>query len=453
MLAALGSLMTVVIVALLISGRASPVAVFILVPLVTALIAGFGFGEIGEFVITGLQGVVSVTALLIFAILFFSVLLGAGTFDPIVNKLLSFAGEDPVIIVLITAALSCIALDGDSSSTYLIVVGAMLPLYRRLGMNPLILTTVMVLTAGIWNMVPWGGPTARAATVVNVDPNQIWVPMIPVQVVGLLAVFGVAYYLGHREKIRLQGLTTERAGGTAVSSETEDPDTGLEPSDAESSDETEDLKRPKLVWVNLILMVATIAVLVTGILPSEFVFMIALVLVLLINYPNPRLQMDLIQKYASAPIVVASILLASGVFLGIGNESGMFDAITTTLGNVLPAALASYLPVAVGVLSVPMSLIIEVNAFYLGLLPILVGLAEQAGIAPEVMAKAAIIGHSTAGLAINPLTGSFYLMIALTNVNIGAHIRFAFPWVLLVGTVMTIAAVAFGQIPLPFFAS
>jgi CitMHS family citrate-Mg2+:H+ or citrate-Ca2+:H+ symporter len=440
--------MTILIVGLLISGRASPVAVFIVVPLGTALIAGFGLVEIGEFVTAGLQEVVSVTALIVFAILFFSVLLGAGAFEPIVNRLLSFAGENPVSIVLITAALSCIALDGDSSSTYLIVVGAMLPLYRRLGMNPLILTTVMVLTAGVWNMVPWGGPTARAATVVNVDPNQIWVPMIPVQAVGLLATFGVAYYLGHREKIRLQGLTTERAGGTAVSSETEDPATGLEPSDAVSSEE-EDLKRPKLVWVNLILMVATLAVLITGIIPSEFVFMIALVLVLLINYPNPRLQMDLIQKYAGAPIVVASILLASGVFLGIGNESGMFEAITTALGNALPAALASYLPVAVGLLGTPLSLIIEVNAFYLGLLPILAGLAEQAGISPLVMAKASIIGHSTAGLPINPLTGSFYLMIALTGVKIGAHIRFAFPWVLLVGTLMTIAAVAFGQIPLP----
>lgn len=452
MLAVLGSLMVIVIVGLLISGRASPVAVFVLVPLVAALVAGFGLGETGGFVTKGLQSVVSVTALLIFAILFFSLLLEAGTFDPIVNRLLSFAGPNPVKITIITVALSSLALDGDSSSTYLIVVAAMLPLYKRLGMNPLILTTLMITTAGVWNMVPWGGPTARAATVVKVDPNELWVPMIPVQIVGLLAVFGVAYYLGRREKTRL-GRLKENVEGATIRDEPGSTDAPLDASSVASSDEAEDLKRPKLVWVNLALMVATIVVLVLGVLPSEFVFMIALVLLLFINYPNPRLQLDLIQKHGGAPITVASIILASGVFLGIANESGMFDALTKTLANAVPGEMGSLLPVAVGVLGAPLSMVIEVNAYYFGMLPVLTGIAGHVGIDPIVMAKAAIISHSTAGLAINPLTGSFYLMIALAKVGIGEHLRFAFPWACLVGAIMTVAAVAFGQIPLPFVGS
>jgi citrate-Mg2+:H+ or citrate-Ca2+:H+ symporter, CitMHS family len=198
-------------------------------------------------------------------------------------------------------------------------------------------------------------------------------------------------------------------------------------------------------------MLVTIAALITAILPPEFVFMIGLVVVLLVNYPNPRLQIELIQKHSRAPILIATILLSSGVFLGIARESGMFDAVTTVVANALPAALAPLLPLIVGVLSVPMSILIEVNAYYLGMLPILTGVTEQAGIAPEAMAKASLIGMYTVGFPLTPLTPAFFLLVGLAEVNIGAHIRHMLPWAWLVGIVMLIAAIALGQIPFVTF--
>ena len=56
---------------------------------------------------------------------------------------------DPVRIVVGTAVLaSIVSLDGDGSTTYMITVAAMLPLYRRLGMNPLIAACVIMLAGG-----------------------------------------------------------------------------------------------------------------------------------------------------------------------------------------------------------------------------------------------------------------------------------------------------------------
>ncbi|MGV8534205.1 SLC13 family permease, partial [Pseudomonas aeruginosa] len=88
-----------------------------------------------------------------------------------------------------TAALAMIvSLDGDGSTTYMICVAAVLPLYSRLGMSPLVMACLIMLSSGVLNMTPWGGPTARAASALHVDPADIFVPMIPAMIAGLLAI-------------------------------------------------------------------------------------------------------------------------------------------------------------------------------------------------------------------------------------------------------------------------
>ncbi len=81
--------------------------------------------------------------MIIFAILYFGVLIDTGLFDPLVARIIKMVGGDPLKIVMGTAVLSLIvALDGDGTITYLIVVTAFLPLYNRLGMNKLILACI-----------------------------------------------------------------------------------------------------------------------------------------------------------------------------------------------------------------------------------------------------------------------------------------------------------------------
>ncbi|WP_347875874.1 SLC13 family permease [Rhodococcus sp. (in: high G+C Gram-positive bacteria)] len=103
-----------------------------------------------------------------------------------------------------TTALAVVAhLDGAGATTFLIAVPAMLPIYERLGMSRLVLATCVGLGAGVMNMVPWGGPTARAAATLGVDANELWVPLIPAQIAGVAYALGAAYYLGRRERTRL----------------------------------------------------------------------------------------------------------------------------------------------------------------------------------------------------------------------------------------------------------
>ena len=443
MVTVVGFLTILGVLAVLLANRASAVVALILVPVVAAFVAGFSVGEIGEFITAGLAGVVGVTALFVFAILYFGVMRDAGMFDPIIDRILNFAGRNPVTITLATAALAMVThLDGSGATSFLITIPALLPLYDALGMSRLVLATVTGLGVGAMNLVPWGGPTARAATTVGVDPNVLWVPLIPAQLVGLLSVFGIAYYLGRREKRRL----TE--DGTLEDVEQTVDDEDIPGGANERSEEQQALLRPNRFWVNIVLTALVLAALIAGIAPSEVIFMVALVLALIINYPGLHAQQARIDAHARGAILMASTLLAAGVFLGILEESGMIDGMAQVTASALPNALGPIFPIIVGVVAVPMSLLFGPDPYYFGVLPVLTNVAEQFGISAEVMAQASIIGEETVGFPISPLTGSFYLLVGLAGVEIGDHIRHMLPWAWLVSLIMLVVAVVTGVIPL-----
>jgi CitMHS family citrate-Mg2+:H+ or citrate-Ca2+:H+ symporter len=443
MLTAIGFLTILGVLALLLTSRATAVVALIIVPIIAALIAGFGLEEIGEFVGSGLADVVGVTAMFVFAILYFGVMSDAGMFDPIVRRILNFAGRNPVTIVLATAALGMVAhLDGSGATSFLITIPAMLPLYKELGMSRLVLATTVGLAVGVMNVVPWGGPTARAAATVGVDANELWIPLIPAQIVGILSVFGIAYYLGRREKRRLAD-ETARAGFEDRS------EYGGPPVDAtERSQEQRELLRPNRFWINVGLTALVVAALVAAVAPPEVIFMVALVLALIINYPGLQTQTARIDAHARGAVLMASTLLAAGVFLGILEESGMIESMASATASVLPDVFAPLFPIITGVLAVPMSLVFGPDPYYFGVLPVLAGVAEQFGISPTVMAQASIIGEETVGFPISPLTGSFYLLVGLAEVNIGQHIRHMLPWAWLVSLIMLAVAVILGVIPI-----
>lgn len=443
MVTVVGFLTILVVLAVLLANRASAVVALILVPVVAAFVAGFSVGEIGEFITAGLAGVVGVTALFVFAILYFGVMRDAGMFDPIIDRILNFAGRNPVTITLATAALAMVThLDGSGATSFLITIPALLPLYDALGMSRLVLATVTGLGVGAMNLVPWGGPTARAATTVGVDPNVLWVPLIPAQLVGLLGVFGIAYYLGRRERRRLAD------EGTLEDVEQTVDDEDIPGGANERSEEQQALLRPNRFWVNIALTALVLAALIGGIAPSEVIFMIALVLALIINYPGLHAQQERIDAHARGAILMASTLLAAGVFLGILEESGMIDGMAQVTASALPNALGPLFPIIVGVVAVPMSLLFGPDPYYFGVLPVLTSVAEQFGISPEIMAQASIIGEETVGFPISPLTGSFYLLVGLAGVEIGDHIRHMLPWAWLVSLIMLLVAIVTGVIPL-----
>ena len=181
MLTLLGFGMVLTFMTLIMTRRLSPLVALISIPILFALVGGFGGDELGKMMLEGIRTLAPTGVMLMFAILYFGIMIDAGLFDPIVNRILRSVGNDPLKVVMGTVTLAAVvSLDGDGSTTYMITVASMLPLYRRLGMNALSLTCVTILAGGVMNLTPWGGPLARAATALHVDPAEVFAPMVPV---------------------------------------------------------------------------------------------------------------------------------------------------------------------------------------------------------------------------------------------------------------------------------
>lgn len=445
MLTALAFATIAVLLVLLLSNRVSAVVALISVPLAAAALAGFGPGEITGFVSAGVGGVVGTVAMFVFAILFFGVMRDAGLFDPVVERVLRFAGRDPVTISVATVVLAMAChLDGAGATTFLITVPAMLPLYEALGMRRLQLAALAGLGAGVMNLVPWGGPTARAATTVGTGANDLWAPLIPAQAVGIVAAIAVAYLLGRRERRRLAAATQAAEATEATEA------TGAGPGGADAGGPrhtASEHARPRLFWANVAVTTAVVGVLIWGVLSPELVFMIGLVVALVVNYPGMRAQTERINAHAQGAVLMASTLLAAGVFLGVMEESGMIEAMASSLTGAVPQAAGPALPLVVGALGVPMSLLFGPDAYYFAVLPVLNAVGAGFGADPDALARASLVGQETVGFPISPLTGSFFLLTGLARVPIGAHIRFLLPWAWLVSLIMLAAAVLTGAVP------
>jgi CitMHS family citrate-Mg2+:H+ or citrate-Ca2+:H+ symporter len=473
-----------VILALLLSNRVAAVVALAGVPIVFALIAGFGPAEIGEFVADGLGGVVGVTVMFVFAITYFGVMRDAGLFDPVIRRIVRWAGNAPVTICLATTALAMAAhLDGAGATTFLITIPAMIPLFDRLGMSRLTLSVCVGLGAGTMNLLPWGGPTARAAATAGVPANELWVPLIPAQLAGMVAALAVAWFLGTREARRIGRAGTpapagsDRTDGGATGDE-RTPDTNRpareaadpgtagaatapasartstatevaeQPSVDELTEEERSLRRPRLLWFNAVLTVAVLAALIAGLAPPELVFLAGVVVALVVNYPGLKRQTARIEAHATGAMLMATTLLAAGAFLGILEGSGMITAMADAATSVIPASAAPGLPLIAGVLGVPLSLLFGPDAYYFGVLPVLNALGEQYGVSAVEITQASLLGQETVGFPISPLTGSFYLLVGLAGVDIGRHIRALFGWAWLVSIVMLVVALLTGAIAL-----
>lgn len=429
MTAVLGLLTIVALSAAILSKKVSPLVALIAIPIIAALAGGFGL-KTGAFVIKGIQGIAPVAAMFIFAILYFGIMSDAGMLDPIIDRILRAVGNHPKRIVLGTALLAAIVhLDGSGAVTFLITIPALLPLYERLEMDKRVLACTTAMAAGVNNMLPWGGPTLRAAASLRVPVAEIFNPLIRVQLVGLAFVFTAAWWLGNREEKRLGFIKGDNL----------EPVIGRQLSEAESV-----LRRPRNLWPNVVLTVLLMAAMISGKVEPAVVFMLGTVLALLLNYRDVKSQRERVDAHARAALMMASVLIAAGAFTGIMKESGMLTAMAQAAVAHIPAGQAQHIPLALGLISMPLSLLFDPDSFYFGVLPVAAEAAKMLGVAPVQVAQAALLGQMTTGFPVSPLTPSTFLLIGLTGIDLGEHQKFTAPFLFGASVVMTLACVLFG---------
>ncbi len=411
----------IIIVALLISNKITPIVALVLVPIVAAFVAGFSFAEIGDFFNSGVESVISVVIMFIFAILFFGIMQDVGLFDPLINKMIAVSKGNVIAVAVGTVVIAAVAqLDGSGASTFLITIPALLPLYKRLKMNPYLLLLLVGTSASIMNMLPWAGPLGRTAAVLGMDVTELWRPLIKVQVIGLILLIALAVLLAMREK----RLIARRGDFNKEIFEEADP-LDVTAQD-EKSQKAAALRRPKLLWANTLLALAVIGVLVWGVIPAGLAFMIGVSIALPLNYPDMKDQMDRIKDHAPNALLMAAIILAAGSFLGILEGTLMLDSIASDLVTILPAFVIPYLHLIIGFFGVPFDLLLSTDAYYFALFPIVEQVVTGAGVSSLSAAYAMIIGNII-GTFVSPFSPALWLALGLAGLEMGRHIRYSLP--------------------------
>jgi citrate-Mg2+:H+ or citrate-Ca2+:H+ symporter, CitMHS family len=427
-LAFLGLATVLTLVVLILTRRVSTLVALIVVPIAAALAGGFGL-QTGQFILSGIQQIAPVAGMFVFAILYFGIMTDAGLLDPVVSGILRAVGDRPTRIVMGSTLLALLVhLDGSGAVTFLVTVPTMLPLYDRLRMDRRVLACVASMAAGV-NFLPWTGPTLRASAALQIPVTDLFRPLIPVQIVGLIFVFGVAFVLGRREERRLSAGAVGTSAGSV---------------DQPSVRADRETRRPEKFWGNVLLTVILIVTMVSGILDPVVIFMVCTAVALVWNYPKPDAQRERIEAHARPAIMMAGILLAAGAFTGIMKNSGMLSAMAAAAVHAVPAAMAPHIPVALGLVSMPLSLLFDPDSFYLGVLPVVAEVGKTMGVPPLHVGQAALLGQMTTGFPVSPLTPATFLVIGLAGLDLGDHQRFTAPFLFAASVIMTIACVVLG---------
>ncbi|MFJ4872780.1 CitMHS family transporter [Streptomyces sp. NPDC088757] len=470
MLTVLGFVMIATFLVLIMTKKMSPIAALVLIPALFCVAVGQG-ARLGDYVIDGVGNLAPTAAMLMFAIVYFGVMIDVGLFDPIVRGILRFCKADPVRIVVGTAVLAAIvSLDGDGSTTFMITVSAMYPLYKRLGMSLVVMTGVAATANGVMNTLPWGGPTARAATALKLDAADIFVPMIPALGAGLLFVFCLAYVLGRRERKRVGYLTLDEAlvpetdtalvaagggdgggktaghggaaaqagAGAASGAGTREGDgdgfQGLDPERA--------TLRPRLYWFNAGLTIVLLTAMILELLPIPVLFLLGAALALTVNYPDMAEQKARIAAHAENVLNVSGMVFAAAVFTGVLTGTGMVKHMADWLVGAIPEGMGPHMGLVTGVLSLPLTYFMSNDGFYFGVLPVLAEAGAAHGVSSLEIARASIVGQALH--MSSPLVPAVYVLVGMAKVEFGDHTKFTVKWAALTSLVVLAAAVLFG---------
>lgn len=428
MLAVIGFILMAVLMVVLIKSWVSPPVAFVGLPLIAAVAAGFSAAEIGSFIETGMKSMLGTAVLFIFSISYFTLMNDIGLFDPIIHFLTKRAGNNPWMIVIALVLTTFVAhIDGSGAATFLIVVPAFLPLFKSLGMRPEALLAIMCGPYATMNILPWGGPTMRAASVAGIETGDLYSFILP----GILCLVAVSFL-----NMFLVTKNELHHGLHPVAAENEQAKGTVSPA-----------KHTWKYWFNLVLTIVMIVLLFMDTpLPLYAVFMVAYVLALIVNFPQVKEQNKKIKELGTNAIVMTITLFAVGIFMGIISETGMVDAMATAIVNVLPATMAPHMHWFMALFSVPLMMILGTDAFYYALLPIIIGVVAPFGVSAQAVAATFLLS-ATFGTPVSPSVAAVYVGLGLCDISIGDHIKYSLKFVWPMSIIVLIASTLLGVIP------
>ena len=463
----LGLLTIIAIVVTLFQSKTQPAIAFIVWPailgLVLVLSGRITFDNLADMIKSGFGSTGPTAALFVFSVLYFGIMTDAGMFDVIIGKLMTLVGDNVIGVCVVTCIIALVGhLDGGGASTFCIVVPAMLPVYKRMHMRRTTLLRIAVLAMGVLNLMPWAGPTMRAASVLGIEAGSLWQTILPIQAAGIILSLAHAVLAGVQEKARgagLNGKLAQQEGEVAVD---EQDSVSVPASDSE-------LARPKLFIFNIVLTLAVIAMLIWDVFPSYVPFMLGVSIALFVNYGfTAKMHKKIINLHAGPALMMCSTLMGAAVLMGVltsslgpdgkvlsakvmvleaGSIPSVVRCLASIVSSILPAALGQHLPIVIGVLSVPLALAFDTDSYFYGMLPVIIGIGQAFGVQALPIAVAMVVCRNCATF-ISPMVPATLLGTGLAEVDIKDHIKASFMYVWGFSILCMLVAVVFHIMPL-----
>ena len=171
-------------------------------------------------------------------------------------------------------------------------------------------------------------------------------------------------------------------------------------------------------------------------------FLLALSFALAVNYPDLKLQDKLIKKHAPAALIISATLFSAGAIVGILDGTGMLTDMANAIIGIIPSLMGQFIHIIFGVLALPLGLCIGTDAYFYGIMPLVMEVGEIYGVASLNTAYTMLIGKNLA-LMVSPLTPATFLAIGLTNTELKDHMKFSIPIYWIISVFMLLLGVIF----------
>ncbi|MFP7254680.1 citrate:proton symporter [Terribacillus goriensis] len=353
------------------------------------------------------MGVISPAIVILFAVLYFGVMLNVGLFDPLCEFFIKKAKGDPLKVTIATVlTATAVTMNGDTTTTIIICIAAFLQLYKQMNIKLIYLAVIIVTPIGIFNQLPWGGPTIAASTAMGVNISELFADLLPGMILAEVFAIGMAYFIGLKERKRLNF----------------DPKTAKDISPEDMQEmlnairlKDPELKRPKLFFFNLILTLIILIMLILDVAHGGVLFGIGAAIALTVNYRTAKLINQRLDDLAADSLAPALATLAAGVFSGVLTGSGMSTALAMSITAIIPESLGSNMAPIYALISAPAITFLPQDAFYFGIAGVMADVMAQYGITASEAAVASMVGQ--AFRLISPVIPALYMLVASTETN------------------------------------
>ncbi|MTI57631.1 SLC13 family permease [Geosporobacter ferrireducens] len=419
-----GLLIICIMMVLILKSQFMPGNVLAMVPLVIALAIGTGFTDTMTFIHKGISNVLVIAALFILATLYFGTMSDAGLFDPIINALTKRIGKTVFSVVATTGLIAMVShLDGQGITTLLITVPPMLLIFDKMKIRRTLLALVFSTVTAVMNMIPWGGPTARAAAVLGTDVMMLYRQLLPIQILGLVLSFVILYLASKAE---------EKRGEFVHGADIQTCESEISICEEELS-----LKRPKLLWANAAITVIVLVALFIGV-PSYITFLIGCAVILPLNYRTLKEQNARVKAHAGHILISVYTIIGAGALLGIMGGLGMFEALAEAFVGIIPESLSSVMHIIIGLIITPLGYLLNADAIMYGIMPVIINVGAQYGVESATVAAMFIVGHCIA-VPLCLTTPQVYLGLGLMGLDYREAFKANFKWSILLGTALVLA--------------